>query len=246
MEVYVGTSGWLYSWNEDGTLDWYVRNSNLNAIELNMSFYRFPFPGAVKSWKAKGSGLRWAIKANRLITHQFKFNERALESWRRFRSIFEPMDHLIDFYLFQLPPSMKASSIERIGRFIKDSGLEGRFALEPRHVSWFNNSAVVSWASNIGITLVSVDSPDFPLEIFNTNGTVYVRMHGRTAWYSHYYTDYELMEVREKILDSGPRKVYIFFNNDTNMLENAQRMLFILRSSKLSSPQDNLHVPQRS
>ncbi|MEM1586527.1 MAG: DUF72 domain-containing protein [Candidatus Bathyarchaeia archaeon] len=229
MEVYVGTSGWLYVWNESGSLDWYVRNSGLNSVELNMSFYRFPFQSAIKSWRTKGSGLRWAIKVNRLITHVFKFNQRALGSWEKFRSLFEPMDQIIDFYLFQLPPSIKSSSIPKLEYFIDNVGLGERFALEPRHISWFNNSAVISWASKIGITLVSVDSPDFPLEVFNTNGVVYVRMHGRTAWYSHYYTDDELLEVKEKVLETGPRKIYIFFNNNTNMLENAQRMLRLFK-----------------
>ncbi|RLF12723.1 MAG: DUF72 domain-containing protein, partial [Thermoprotei archaeon] len=39
MRVYIGTSGWLYDWNLDGSLDWYVKNSGLNAVELNASFY---------------------------------------------------------------------------------------------------------------------------------------------------------------------------------------------------------------
>jgi len=229
LEVYVGTSGWLYLWNKGGSLEWYIRNSGLNAVELNMSFYRFPPQSAIRSWRARGSGLRWAIKVNRMITHVFKFNERALSSWRGFRSLFDPMDQIIDFYLFQLPPSIKSSSMPKIEYFINSIGLGERFALEPRHISWFNNSEVVNWASRIGMTLVSVDSPDFPLEIFNTNGVVYVRMHGRIAWYSHHYTDEELLEVREKILETGPRKAYIFFNNDTNMLENAQRMLSLFK-----------------
>lgn len=229
MDVYVGTSGWLYVWNEGGSLDWYVGNSGLNAVELNMSFYRFPHLGTVKSWRVKGSGLRWAIKVNRLITHTFKFNERAFETWGRFKSLFEPMDEIIDFYLFQLPPSIRSSFIPRIERFIKSAGLNERFALEPRNKSWFNNSAVVEWASSMGITLVSVDSPELPLEIFNTNGIVYVRMHGRRAWYSHCYTDEEIIEVKEKILDAKPKRAYIFFNNNTDMLHNARKMLKIFK-----------------
>lgn len=225
----MGTSGWLYIWNVGGSLDWYIKNSALNAIELNMSFYRFPFPSAIKSWRARGSCLRWAIKVNKLITHAFKFNEKALNSWRKFRNLFEPMDHLIDFYLFQLPPLVNSSFLQKIERFINNVNLGERFALEPRHISWFNNDEIISWASNLGITLVSVDSPDFPLKIFNSNGIVYVRMHGREAWYSHNYTDEELLEVKEKIFDVRPRKVYVFFNNDTNMLENAQRMLSLLK-----------------
>ncbi|MEM4503151.1 MAG: DUF72 domain-containing protein, partial [Ignisphaera sp.] len=62
MEIFVGTSGWLYDWNIDGTLDWYLQNSRLNAVELNASFYRFPFRNQVSSWVKKTSiyGIRWA------------------------------------------------------------------------------------------------------------------------------------------------------------------------------------------
>ncbi|MEM2841617.1 MAG: DUF72 domain-containing protein, partial [Candidatus Bathyarchaeia archaeon] len=87
MECYVGTSGWFYSWNEEGSLDWYVANSGLNAVELNTSFYRFPYPNMVKSWASKGKDLRWAVKVNRLITHTFKFNDRALQSWMKFQNL---------------------------------------------------------------------------------------------------------------------------------------------------------------
>jgi len=38
MKIFVGTSGWSYSWNEGGNFDWFVENSNLNAVELNVSF----------------------------------------------------------------------------------------------------------------------------------------------------------------------------------------------------------------
>lgn len=230
MEVYVGTSGWMYGWNTGGNLDWYVQNSGLNAVELNASFYRFPSLNAVKTWRVKGERLKWAIKVNRLITHVFKFNDRAFGLWLRFKEPFSIMDHLIDFYLFQLPPSIKASYAQRIEKFFARTEIGQRFALEVRDLSWFNENTV-KWASNLGMTLVSVDSPDFPREIFNINGTIYLRMHGRTFWYSHNYSDEELADVKEKILRTSPEKVYIFFNNNTNMLRNAQHMF-----KKLASP----------
>ncbi|MGC8556152.1 MAG: DUF72 domain-containing protein, partial [Conexivisphaera sp.] len=66
-EFYVGTSGWSYSWNPDG-IGWYAENSGLNAVELNASFYRFPFPSMVRGWSRR-SGLRWSIKVHRSVTH---------------------------------------------------------------------------------------------------------------------------------------------------------------------------------
>jgi len=228
MEFFVGTSGWFYFWNKDGSLDWYVANSGLNAVELNMSFYRFPFPNMVKSWVRKGKNLRWSIKVNRLITHRFKFGDRAFESWRRFNDLFMPLESNIDFYLFQLPPSMTPKSAPLIESFAKKTGLEERFALEVRNVEWFDEKWI-DWASKLGITWVSVDSPDFPLDVFNTSGIAYERMHGRTEWYAHLYSDEELEEVRRKILKAKPKKAYVFFNNNHAMLVNSRKMLSMFR-----------------
>jgi uncharacterized protein YecE (DUF72 family) len=227
-KVFVGTSGWTYEWNSEGTLSWYVENSGLNCVELNASFYRFPFPSQVKSWALKGCGLRWIVKVNQLITHGFKLNEKALGLWGRFKELFEPLDKFVDFYLFQLPPTFTPKSFERLEKFVLECGLGSRFALEPRNVMWFSREWV-DWASRLGITWVSVDSPEHPREIYSSNGLVYVRMHGRTFWYSHYYEDEELEEIARKILEIKPLKSYILFNNDTNMLENARRMYSLLK-----------------
>lgn len=232
MKVFVGTSGWVYNWNEEGSLDWYLKNSGLNSVELNMSFYRFPFPNQVKGWLSKTRklkpDLRWSIKVNRLITHIFKFNEKAFRLWENFHQLFRPLEKNIDFYLFQLPPSLSFSSFPRLESFIKDTRLKEKFALEVRNKDWFKEKCL-EWAKKLRITWVSVDSPDFPLEVYSTNKIVYERMHGRTFWYSHYYTDEELREVKEKILKIKPKRVYVFFNNNHAMLENARRMLNLLK-----------------
>ncbi len=223
MKVFVGTSGWLYSWNEGGSLDWYLKNSGLNAVELNFSFYRFPFPNQVKSWKEKGKNLRWAVKVNRLITHQFKFNERAQRLWQRFFQLFTPMDDLIDFYLCQLPPNFSPKERNRLERFILPANLGSRCALEVRHSEWFSEENY-RWAKEMGVTWVAIDSPEFPRDIIKTSEAVYLRLHGRSGWYSHDYSKRELEEIAERIILVKPKRVFIFFNNDQAMLENAQVM----------------------
>ena len=92
MTVYhVGTSGWMYSWNPDG-LDWYASKSGLDTIELNMSFYRFPYPNQVRSWARKSSatGLLWSIKIHRSISHRRLLSEPAYDIWGRFHRLFQP------------------------------------------------------------------------------------------------------------------------------------------------------------
>jgi len=231
LEFYVGTSGWFYSWNEKRNFDWYMANSGLNAVELNASFYRFPFPNMVTSWAKKGEGLRWSIKVNRLITHTFKFSERSYQPWKKFHNLFTPLEPNIDFFLFQLPPSMTPKSAPLIENFFEETQLNERFALEVRNLKWFDQEWT-NWASRLGITWVSVDSPDFPCDVLNTSGLVYERMHGRTEWYAHLYSDEELEEVAEKILNVEPKNAYVFFNNNHAMLVNSRKRLSILKEVK--------------
>jgi len=158
-----------------------------------------------------------------------RFSETAVKHWSKFKELFEVMDEKIDFFLFQLPPSStpKPSFISRLEAFIDQAKLAQRFALEYRNLKWFDDDWY-DWAENQNITLVSIDSPDFPNRIINLNGLVYLRMHGRTSWYSHRYTEEELEKIASRIKTTDPKKVYIFFNNNHNMLDNARRMKDIL------------------
>jgi uncharacterized protein YecE (DUF72 family) len=159
VELYVGTSGWLYDWNLGGGLEWYVR-TGLNAIELNSSFYRTPFPSQVKSWSAKGKSLRWSIKILKHISHYYKLSGRAPELWDKFSNLFKPMDNLVDFYLLQLPPNFKSTQENRtrLSDFARSTRLKWRLAVEFRHRSWINEDTV-RLCRDLEVTLVSIDSP---------------------------------------------------------------------------------------
>ena len=229
-EIFVGTSGWYYGWNPKKNFRWFKENSGLNAVEPNASFYRFPFPNQVKGWASKEKDLHWSIKVNRLITHVFKFSERSLSTWKKFEKLFSPLDKSIDFYLFQLPPSYTPKAVDGLERFIKKTRLKKRFALEVRNIKWYDKEWI-EWAKDLGITWVSVDSPDFPLDIYNTSGLIYERLHGRYTWYSHDYTDEELKDIAKRIQEKKPQAVYAFFNNNTNMLANARKALKVFKAT---------------
>ncbi len=50
-----------------------------------------------------------------------------------------------------------------------------------------------------------------------TARTAYIRLHGRTRWYSYDYSARELREIADlarKMGRLGARTIYIFFNND--------------------------------
>ncbi|RLG88274.1 MAG: DUF72 domain-containing protein [Thermoprotei archaeon] len=233
MKIFVGTSGWSYDWNPNG-FKWYSQYSGLNAVELNSSFYRLPFITMVRSWARNSKDMRWSIKVHRVITHTYMLKEpRAHEFFRKFLAVFEPLERLgiVDFYLFQLPPRFVASenNWERIVSIVSKYDLGWRAAVEWRHESWFKEEWIDK-AKEIGITVVSVDAPNF-LFYARSSPYTYIRMHGRTAWYTHYYTDQELQEVALKIKDLGGEATYVFFNNNHDMLENARRMFSILKET---------------
>ncbi|HWR27236.1 MAG TPA: DUF72 domain-containing protein [Candidatus Thermoplasmatota archaeon] len=223
-EVYVGTSGWSYDWNLGNSLGWYIRESQLNAIELNMSFYRFPYPNMVKSWATKGKNLAWVVKVHRSITHFQKLSNTAVEGFQRFKTRFTPMEDLIHYYLFQLPPSF--TDLSTLEQFIEKTGTE-KFAVEFRHPALFTNE-LIAWGKQHDVLLVSIDAPQLPRTIMSKE-IVYERIHGRTAWYSHDYSDQELQEIKKRILTGHPKTLYVFFNNNHAMMQNAIRMYHLFR-----------------
>jgi len=223
-QVYVGTSGWSYDWNLGNSLDWYLTESGLNAIELNMSFYRFPYPNMVKSWAAKGKDLAWVVKVHRSITHYQKLSTTAEERFQRFKTLFAPLEDHIHYYLIQLPASF--TDLPRLEQFIQHVGTE-KLAVEFRHPTFFTDE-LIAWGQAHKVLLVSIDAPQLPRTIMSRD-ILYERVHGRTAWYQHNYSDEELYEIRQRILTNKPETIYVFFNNNHAMLENAMRMHQMLK-----------------
>ncbi|MEM3178012.1 MAG: DUF72 domain-containing protein [Candidatus Micrarchaeaceae archaeon] len=218
MEAFVGTSGWLYDWNKESSLKWYIENSGLNAIELNASFYRFPFPNQILGWRKSGSELRWCIKVNRIVTHIHMLNKKAVTTYEKFLDLFKPLDDIIEFYLFQMPPRFSVSQKDRLISFFQ-SFEQKKVAIEFRNRSWYGfDFDSIDFAG----VIVSPDSPETNRIIFSKNKTEYIRFHGRSAWYSYKYSKGELKEMAELAVSQKPRKIMAFFNNNHDMLENAK------------------------
>lgn len=223
MEVFVGTSGWSYNWNEGKSLEWYVNHSGLNAIELNMSFYRFPYPNMIKSWSKKGKQLAWVIKVHRSITHYKKLNKKSYDVFRRFQNIFKPLEESIHYYLLQLPP--RFIDIDLLDGFIDVCSCK-KLCVEMRNQALFTNE-VIQWGKKKGVLVVSVDAPHLPQKIMSKE-IIYERIHGRTNWYSHDYSIEELLDIKNRLLTGRPKRIYVFFNNNHAMLKNGRAMYNLL------------------
>lgn len=228
MEILVGTTGWSNpTWNPNGLL-WYQKHSRLNAIELSMPFYQLPHKDQVKAWALESKHLTWCVKVNRSITHFFRFNDAAWEQFLRFRELFSPLDSSIAHYLFQLPPNAHPSSREVVEDFFHKTQLGPRFALEWRNPKWFMDEHI-EWAKRLNMTVVSADSPTVPRDVINTNGTVYLRLHGRSDWFEHHYSRKELGAIVDEVRKTGCKKVIAFLNNESSQLKNARALFNIFK-----------------
>ncbi|BCU68937.1 DUF72 domain-containing protein [Stygiolobus caldivivus] len=218
--IYIGTSGWLYPWNSGKSLDWYIKNTGFNAVELNASFYRVPSPEQVEKWR--NYEVTWAIKVNRRITHVKRLKGVRGEV-EKFVELFKPLNPR--FYLFQLPPNFHKTNenVQRVNEVCETLG--DRAAVEFRSVEWFKG------IPDVKCVVVSIDSP-IGNYYFNSNGIIYLRMHGRDNWYFYEYSANELKEVAEKLVALNARDIFVFFNNDLWMLENGKLMKEILLNSQ--------------
>lgn len=227
MKIYVGTSGWSNPlWNPNG-LEWYVKNSGLNAVELTMSFYQLPTKYQIENWVNNGKNLLWSVKVHRSITHFFRFNNLAVEKFSEFLELFSHLDPFIEYYLFQLPPNAHPSIKDDIEKFFNHFANKNKFALEWKNQKWFTNENI-QWAKQLGVTIISADAPLVPRDIIYTTKTVYLRLHGRSDWFEHHYTRKELSNISQRVKNSQCERIIAFLNNQNSQLKNAQTLLYTL------------------
>ncbi len=238
MQVHVGCSGWFY-WHWRGLFYpaesrpdiWFKHyTANFRTVELNAPFYGWPKLATVHGWRRNApEGFRYSVKVNRLITHEKRMvhTRMLVEEFYKFGEILGPT---LGCFLFQFPPSYRytASRLDSISR-----QLDRRYcsAVEFRHHSWWRERVYRRFRER-GITFCIVGAPRIPEDFVVTGDVIYVRLHGRSRWYRHDYTDAELNEYAVKIRDSGAREAWVYFDNDNSAfaIKNAHELIRQLRA----------------
>ena len=235
----IGTSGWVYKhWREVfypedlSQSNWLgFFSQHFDTVEINSSFYRQPTEQTVKKWSNQvvNSDFCFAVKINKYITHLKKLDVTKDEL----------LSHLAPYYYFgnnlgpiliQLPPFLEANS-ETIIRFLSLLPSGYKFAIEPRHESWFSPD-MISKLSRYNVALVLADSAKYPVKIEKTADFGYVRFHG-SKFGESLYSEEELIKwaIKLRKMAKDLKKVYIYFNNDFagNAIRNAIELRQILR-----------------
>ncbi len=218
-EIRIGTSGWNY-WHWTGLFypqdlprsQWLAYyQSKFDTLELNASFYRLPLPATFARWRQTSpKGFLWAVKAHRQITHYSRLKER--EPLQKFLAAAEGLRKQLGVNLFQLPPSLKFDA--RVVRCFLGWLPEGkRYAIEPRHASWFEPKAL-DLLEQHNVALCIADSGGrFPSGEHLTAEFAYLRFHGAEQLYASRYTTVQMRAWAEKLLE-WKRPAFVYFNND--------------------------------
>src|SRR5690606_31392650 len=148
---------------------------NFSTVEINNTFYRFPQPKLIESWKEQVNlDFKFVIKANQKITHIKKLKD-VEEDTLNFINIVKTLNDNIGVILFQFRPYFR-KNLELLDNFIKILPENIPAAFEFRHQSWFDAEVYNSLRNfNLALCLSETDEAKRP-EIIHTADWGYLRL----------------------------------------------------------------------
>src|ERR1700759_961042 len=146
--VYIGTAGWSipgmlaqHFATEGSHLIRY--SGKLKCVEINSCFYREHKIETYRKWAASvPDDFRFAVKTPKTITHEGRLRVNEHKKLSRFLEQTRALGNKRGAVLLQTPPSLEfnRSSASSFFTMLRDL-YDGPTALEPRHVSWFQEEA---------------------------------------------------------------------------------------------------------
>jgi uncharacterized protein YecE (DUF72 family) len=162
--------------------------AELNAVEINSSFYRPHRPATYTRWaRETPDGFRFSVKMPRAITHEARLNGVG-GALAEFFGQCGALGDKLGCVLIQLPPSFVFTQTEFFDRLREL--YHGPAALEPRHPSWFTPE-VETLLEHYRIARVAADPPLGSFAPGGWRGFEYWRLHGSPkTYYSSYGDDF--------------------------------------------------------
>jgi uncharacterized protein YecE (DUF72 family) len=220
--VWIGTSGWIYR-------DWRGRfyperlparrwfeyyACAFETVEINNTFYCSPPARTFARWARQAPNeFRYAVKANRYLTHQKLCDPE--EPLSRVLSMARILGPYLGPILYQLPPFWNCDP-RRLAAFLKELPRDLEHVIEFRNPSWYTEEIRDLLADHaVGLCLHDMRgsvSPDWM-----TGPVVYIRLHGPTD--KRYVGRYprsamEKWAVRIRNYEPRAKNIYVYFNND--------------------------------
>jgi uncharacterized protein YecE (DUF72 family) len=222
QDIRVGTAGWgipkslAADFSGPGShLQRYARG--FNAVEINSSFYRSHKPETYARWAASvPPGFRFAVKIPREITHMRRLVqiEDVLD---RFLLETQFLGEALGPLLVQLPPSLRFDEAVAC-RFLDllRSRFGGPVACEPRHPTWFSETADKTLLQRFIARVIADPAPVAQAAApGGYRGIVYRRLHGSPRIYHSAYDPATLDLICRSICGSCPvtKESWCIFDN---------------------------------
>lgn len=225
-KIFIGSSGWSYghwvgnfypaSLAKNQWLSYYSKY--FNTVELNMSFYRYPYIGMIENWRNKlPENFKMTFKAHRQITHIQHFKN--IQTLKRFYEMTDGMKEKIGCILFQAPPSfeMNKKNFNILELFLAETDTKRYNAIEFRHPSWWHHETAYL-LRKYNTAFCTVSGLDMPKKHIITADFAYCRFHGPGVPYSSEYTEKQLRNyadvIKKWVSENKVKEVYCYFNND--------------------------------
>jgi len=221
-KIHVGTAGWSIPCVEkarfppgESLLARYAKL--LPGVEINSTFYRPHRASTFERWAASvPRAFRYSVKIPREISHDQRLAGSA-KLLKTFLADLAPLGSRLGCLLVQLPPSLDFNA--RVARAFFTAlrkQFDGGVALEPRHASWFGESAN-RLLKKFKVARVAADPPRAKNdgEPGGWPGLAYFRLHGAPRiYYSSYEDGYlDALAGRLKVFRRARIPTWCIFDN---------------------------------
>lgn len=186
--------------------------THFSTFEMNATFYKMPTVRGLRGWYDRApEDFVFSVKVPKVITHQKKFVDCRNDLDEFYAISREGLDDKLGHVLFQTPPSYDFSE-ERLENILQSLNYDFSNVIEFRHVSWWRPD-VYELLAAANVAFCSVNYPNLPTNVVNTNGLVYVRFHGAPKLFYSQYSDEELAATYLEIIKSYCENAIVYFNN---------------------------------
>ena len=215
MKLLAGTSGYAFKeWKgsfypddlkDDGMLGFYA--GRFPTVEINNTFYRLPKEHVLQSWASQvPDAFTFAIKASQRITHHARLKPECAGAVEFLLRNTSALASRLGPILFQLPPNLRKDA-DRLRTFLDTLPPDGRFTIEFRHASWFDDE-VLDMLRARNVALCVTEQPEFASPVVATASWGYARLHRRD------YDDDALATWAKRIAEQPWSEAYVFFKHD--------------------------------
>ena len=215
MNLFVGTSGYSYKeWkgtfysenlSDKDFLKFY--GTQLNAVEINNTFYRLPNESVMKGWGEQvPTEFQFSVKASQRITHIKRLKDVGDETEYLIRTA-RTLGGKLGVLLFQLPPNMK-KDIERLGQFFKLLAGDVKVAIEFRHPSWFDDETFGLLKDNNASLCIADFDEKLEVPFVSTADWGYLRLRREG------YTAADLKKWLKRVKDQKWQTAFVFFKHE--------------------------------